>query len=93
MTEINQNAFMNCINLRQINIPASVKTIGSNAFKGCKKLQCGLSIENRNESFINQLVEIGKFPQNSLNQCIKKCTSKITFHANFLPFVSIILFI
>ena len=72
--EINQNAFMNCSNLRQINFPASIQTIGSSVFSGCRNLQCGLVIENRNSSFINDLVRVSKLPIRCVKPCIDKCT-------------------
>ena len=92
VTEINQNAFMNCINLRQINIPLCVKTIGSNAFRGCKNLQCGLNIENRNSSYIDNLIGNARFPRKALTACIDRCTFLKKLHAHFIPLISIIIF-
>lgn len=39
ITGIDKNAFSKCINLKTLNIPASVKTIGDGAFYGCTELE------------------------------------------------------
>ena len=36
--EIGEKAFMNCVNLRQIEIPNSVISIADDAFDGCTRL-------------------------------------------------------
>lgn len=38
VTEIASNAFQNCMNLKQITLPNSLKAIGSNAFENCSSL-------------------------------------------------------
>ena len=74
LTEIGQNAFMNCINLYQINIPSTVQSVGPSAFLGCYNLQCGLKIENNSTSFRSSLVTVSKIPQRCIKQCISQCT-------------------
>ena len=36
VTEIQESAFENCVNLKKVNLPSSVTVIGKAAFKGCK---------------------------------------------------------
>ena len=74
VTEIHRNAFENCVNLRQINIPSSVKDVYSDLFLGCNKLQCGIRIENREPEFINKLVTVSKLPRRCISECL--CTLK-----------------
>ena len=38
VTEIRENAFMNCIRLSRVNVPDNVTGIGENAFAGCQRL-------------------------------------------------------
>ena len=75
--KIDNYAFINCINLRTINLPSSVKEVGSNVFQNCSKLQCGLFIENTESVFINDLIDISLLPRRCLKQCIQVCTSQI----------------
>ncbi len=39
ITEISNNGFMSCTNLKRIFLPSSVKKIGNNAFMNCAKLE------------------------------------------------------
>ena len=52
ITDIYQNAFEDCNNITSINIPSSVKYIGIDVFKGCKKLECGLIIQNHSSRYL-----------------------------------------
>ena len=81
---IMENAFEGCSNLISINIPNSVKTVEKNAFLGCSKLQCGLVIENKTESYLNMLTEAG-LPERSLKQCIARCTFNLQEQCIFKP--------
>ena len=36
--KIGKNAFLNCTGLKKITLPASITSIGSSDFQGCKKL-------------------------------------------------------
>ena len=74
VTTIYQNAFEDCINLKSINIPLSVKDIYPEVFKGCKKLECGLIIQNTTPSFLDSLVTESLLPKRCISECIHKCT-------------------
>ena len=88
--EIGRNAFENCVNLRQINIPISVKEVYSNLFLGCTHLQCGLRIENRSHDFINKLVNDCKLPLRCISEC--SCTKQRCKYDSFrtLVFITIV---
>ena len=75
--EIGFSAFEGCINLRTINIPQSVKTIGINAFANCKSLRCGLSIDETDHDKLNQWINEAKLPLKSVSECKEKtCYTK-----------------
>ena len=74
VVRIKEHAFENCTNLRFINIPQSVQFVGDHAFYGCKKLQCGILIENTSSSFRGDLVSKAMLP----DKCIKSCDSLYT---------------
>ena len=92
VTDIYQNAFEDCINLKSINIPSSIKYIGVDAFKGCRKLECGLIIQNRTTSYLESLVKVSSMPERCLSACILQCTInqcnvlKLSFFGIFLVF-------
>ena len=93
INEIQDNAFENCNNLRSINIPICVTKIGSNVFKGCNKLDCGLNIENRDKQYLDALIEKSLLPKRCVENCIKKCTrnaitnGKLSFQKDALKIV------
>ena len=81
LTTIGANAFSECVNMRSINIPLSVKNVGANAFYRCKSLACGQSILNTSNSFKQSLLDNAKLPKRCLIDCsafhtIKNCRSK-----------------
>ena len=69
ITKISQSAFEECNNLVYINFPKCVKEVGENAFKGCKKLSCGLFFEDLN-SIQNQLIA-AQLPKRCFQSCIQ----------------------
>ena len=71
---IDDYAFENCVNLRIINLPKCVQSVGSMAFKNCNKLQCGLLIDNPIEEFRQNLIKYSLLPSRCLESCIIKCT-------------------
>ena len=71
---VSDAAFRSCKKLEYINIPGSIVSIGEQAFSGCNHLQCGLSIENRTDSFIDMLINKADLPFRCLSQCIIQCT-------------------
>ena len=80
---IEEAAFMSCIHLRYINLPASIESIGKNAFSNCYNLQCGLSIENRDLSFLEKLVNTAQLPSRCLKTCPKECKETIIPNKKF----------
>ena len=76
VSKIKEHAFENCTNLRSINIPQSVQFVGDDAFFGCKKLQCGILIENTSTSFRSDLVTLAKLPVKCIKSCEFLCTAK-----------------
>ena len=73
---ISIGAFEQCSNLRIINFPKCVTNIQANAFKGCTKLSCGLSIENI-DVLKQQLID-AQLPRTCFESCIKtKCFSSL----------------
>ncbi|KAI5510991.1 regulation of response to stimulus, partial [Trichomonas vaginalis G3] len=50
------SAFSECTSLKYINIPLCVKTIEQNAFSGCINLHCGVNIQNKTRSYIDNIV-------------------------------------
>ena len=68
---IGARAFAECLHLRTINIPISVKNVGLDAFKGCKSLSCGLMIMNSSSEFKEMLLNNAKLPR----ICLKDCSS------------------
>ena len=44
VTKIQDEEFMDCVNLVSVILPESLKEIGEDAFLGCEKLQNGLKI-------------------------------------------------
>ena len=69
LVKIDFNAFEGCKNLHTINIPSSVKEIGSDAFIGCTKLRCGLSIEETDPSKLNEWITKARLPSRSVRPC------------------------
>ena len=52
MSEIGEEAFLNCVSLKSIAIPKSVCRIGYNAFYGCKGLtSVTISVNFKNDVF------------------------------------------
>ena len=73
ITYISSKAFHGCSNIRTINIPSCITTIGDEAFAGCKNIQCGQTI-GLSSRLINELVNTAKFPIRGLKPCSLKCT-------------------
>lgn len=67
MTEIANNAFMNCTNLTAVTIPSKVKTLGKNVFSGDKKLKT-ITIKS------TKLTKVGA---NAFKNIYKKATIKV----------------
>ncbi len=71
VTGIDEKAFVDCINLKILKIPASIKYIGRNAFNGCSSLKILSLPANVNEianmAFMNctSLIEINVDEQNT----------------------------
>lgn len=68
---ISNNAFEGCFSLKWINIPACVQTIGKDAFLNCRKLRCGITVENSSSDFISQVTSSG-INKNALRECFEK---------------------
>lgn len=85
VTSIGNNAFEGCINLVNINIPLCVTIIGKDAFLGCRSLKCGVFVENRNPSFISQIIDAG-LDRRSLSECVIMTCSMTRYTFNFLLF-------
>ena len=77
---IGYGAFEDCINLHYINIPIQVTTVAENAFKGCNSLRCGVDIESKDITFINNLINTAKLSKNALKKCDAKSTCKYDKH-------------
>ena len=82
---IGVNAFSYCSELLTINIPSCVKTIHSDAFLGCTRLRCGLTIDD--PSINSQLIE-SKIPV----RCILKCPNTINQNCKSYLHVYILLY-
>ncbi|EAX97656.1 surface antigen BspA-like [Trichomonas vaginalis G3] len=93
--QISQNAFEGCRNLKMINIPICVKIIGQDAFKDCDQLSCGCQIENRNKTFLFELIEKSKLPRRCIKNCEELCSFKnmkcITSQFLIHPFIVMLL--
>ncbi|EAY09248.1 surface antigen BspA-like [Trichomonas vaginalis G3] len=80
---IRRYAFSGCISLTHINIPLSVIEVETNAFADCIKLTCGVDVENKTESFINNLYENCYLNKNAILEChfitCKKPENRIYF--------------
>ena len=88
---IQTRAFYHCTNLRFINIPISVEIL-NDVFTGCTNLQCGIAIENTDENYRNELVQVSKLPQYALSSCIRRCTQfqRSSMHIASYIFISLI---
>ena len=67
MTAIDSGAFEKCTGLKSIVIPKSVKTIGSNAFSGCKKL----------DTILIKGTKLKKIEANAFKGTSKKAVAKV----------------
>ena len=74
VTTIQEAAFKSCTHLQYFNLPKNVVNIGANAFEGCRNIQCGLSIENRNQEYVDNLIKNALLPNHALKTCIRICT-------------------
>ena len=83
---ISVSAFQGCSNLKYINLPLSVKTIGADCFKYCSSLSCGLIISNTTTEFRNKLIQAG-MPTRCFCECMPKMTCKQTRHLNYICFM------
>ncbi|EAX90622.1 surface antigen BspA-like [Trichomonas vaginalis G3] len=63
------SAFSECTSLKYINIPLCVKTIEQNAFSGCINLHCGVNIQNKTRSYIDNIVVSSGLSINSMKSC------------------------
>ena len=78
------NAFEQCTNLHTINFPESITKIEQNAFLGCNKLKCGLSIQETNEKIINEWISSAALPERCTKPCFNPtCHQKQYFSSNF----------
>ena len=73
------SAFENCQNLELINIPQSVETIEPNAFSGCKKLRCGLFIEERSFDVLKKWISEAGLPEICIHPCVIPTCKKSLF--------------
>ena len=81
VTEIGFSAFEGCTNLHSINIPSTVKIIGENAFLGCNKLRCGLTIEVTDQEKVKQWITKSNLPARCVLPCSQKtCETKRNIH-------------
>ena len=84
------NALEGCTNLHSINIPSTVKIIGENAFLGCNKLRCGLTIEVTDQETIKQWITKSNLPARCVLPCTQiTCEAKRNIH--YLAFSAIFL--
>ena len=92
VVSIGESAFKDCINLKQINIPKSVQSIGADAFSGCDNIRCGIIFENKTAEFKEMLKNSG-LPAIALSICSGvTCKAQITRTFNYsLLFVFILM--
>ena len=85
---INIGVFEGCTKLRFINIPQSVKTFGSDCFKDCSSLSCGLVLYNKSSEFKEKLMSVG-MPKRCFEDC--SCTANLCSHRSYSILVAIFL--
>lgn len=83
---IERYVFSNCTSLSHINIPCSVVRVETHAFSNCFKLQCGVNIDNNNETFISELFNISLLPKSSITECNLITCRKTHHYRYFLHF-------
>ena len=88
------NAFEGCKNLHYINLPSSINKIGTDAFVGCTSLKCGLTIEEKDQSVINEWISFAGLPYYCTKPCLiptcKGCGGYRFFYQIFLPFLYVV---
>ncbi|EAX94491.1 hypothetical protein TVAG_241760 [Trichomonas vaginalis G3] len=77
------SAFSECTSLKYINIPLCVKTIEQNAFSGCINLHCGVNIQNKTRSYIDNIVVSSGLSINSMKSC-SLITCKLIHYQNLV---------
>ncbi|EAY04909.1 surface antigen BspA-like [Trichomonas vaginalis G3] len=86
---IGRYAFANCISLTHINLPICVSEVESNAFANCYKLKCGVDIQNRTQSYLNNLFEVAFLNKEAIVEC-NLLTCKKQMHPMYLKSLTII---
>ncbi|EAX87538.1 Leucine Rich Repeat family protein [Trichomonas vaginalis G3] len=66
---IGSSAFSECTSFKYINIPLCVKTIEQNAFSGCINLHCGVNIQNKTRSYIDNIIKSSGLSITSMKSC------------------------
>ena len=89
ITHISSKAFQGCSNIRTINIPSCIKTIGDEAFAGCKSIQCGQTI-GLSSQLINELINTAKFPIRGLKPCSLICNNRNKLQSSLINNVAIL---
>ena len=69
LTSIGVSAFQGCTSLKQITIPSSIQSIGSNAFLDCPQLKCGVLIQGTSKKAIVNLLKTSGLQIDSFNFC------------------------
>ena len=91
LTIISRSAFENCKKLQIISLPASIQTIGQDAFKGCTKIQCG-QIVTLSDLIRQNLISSAKFPERGLRPCYEiSCFCNIPKLSRSFVFESIVM--
>lgn len=86
---IGRYAFADCISLTHINIPISVTEIGSNAFANCYSLKCGVDIQNRTRSYLDNLFEVAFLNKEAVEEC-HRLTCKKQINPSYLKSLIIV---
>ncbi|EAY13242.1 Leucine Rich Repeat family protein [Trichomonas vaginalis G3] len=86
---IGRYAFADCVSLTHINLPICVTEIGSHAFANCYKLKCGVDIQNRTQSYLDNLFQLAFLNKEAVVEC-HKLTCKKQMNPSYLKSLTII---